>query len=74
MDFILDILTEERICQKVVCKNRETWTPQKMTASYNNIMSLGAGIVRPPAAMMAGALSGGHRRYREGKQAVARIS
>ena len=58
MDFILDILTEERICQKVVCKNRDTWTPQKLTASYNNIMSLGAGIVRPPAALMAGSVSG----------------
>lgn len=55
MDFILDILTGEKICQKMVCKNRETWPVQKITASYNNIMSLGAGIVRQPAALMAGA-------------------
>ena len=58
MDFILDVLTEERICKQVVCKNRESWTPQKITASYNNIMSLGAGIVRRPATLMAGASSG----------------
>ncbi len=44
MDFVLDVLTEERICQKMLCKNRETWTPEKLTASYNHIISLGAGI------------------------------
>ncbi len=44
MDFILDVLTEERICKKMVCKNREEWTPEKLTTSYNRIISLGAGI------------------------------
>ncbi len=44
MDFILDVLTEERICKKMLCKNRETWTPEKLTASYNHLISLGAGI------------------------------
>ena len=46
MDFILDVLTEERICQQTLCKNRETWAAEKITASYNNLMSRGAGIVR----------------------------
>jgi phosphoglycerol transferase MdoB-like AlkP superfamily enzyme len=45
MDFILDILTEERICQLVVCKNREISSPAKLTTSYNHIIALGAGIV-----------------------------
>lgn len=59
MDFLLDILTEERICKQVVCKNREAWTPEKMTASYNNIISKGAGIVRAPATLFAGVPSEG---------------
>jgi len=46
MDFILDVLTEERICRQTLCKNRETWAAEKITASYNNLMSRGAGIVR----------------------------
>ena len=46
MDFVLDVLTEERICQQTLCKNRETWAAEKITASYNNLMSRGAGIVR----------------------------
>lgn len=58
MDFILDVLTEERICTQVVCKNRESWPDEKIKASYNNIMSLGAGIVRRPTALMAGASAG----------------
>jgi phosphoglycerol transferase MdoB-like AlkP superfamily enzyme len=49
MDFLLDVLTEERICKQVVCKNREAWALDKMTASYNNLMSRGAGIIRQPA-------------------------
>lgn len=44
MDFILDALTEERICKKMICKNREEWAPEKLTTSYNHIISLGAGI------------------------------
>jgi len=59
MDFLLDILTEERFCKQVVCKNREAWTPEKMTATYNNIISKGAGIVRAPATVVAGVHSGG---------------
>ncbi|KJS03773.1 MAG: hypothetical protein VR65_00210 [Desulfobulbaceae bacterium BRH_c16a] len=58
MDFILDILTEGRICRQVVCKNRETWNPQKLTAGYNNLMSLGSGIVRQPATFIAGTPAG----------------
>lgn len=58
MDFILDILTEERICRQVVCKNREVWSAEKLTASYNSLMSRGAGIVRQPATLMAGSESG----------------
>jgi phosphoglycerol transferase MdoB-like AlkP superfamily enzyme len=45
MDFILDILTEERICNLMVCKNREISSPAKLTSSYNHIIALGAGIV-----------------------------
>ncbi len=55
MDFLLDILTEGRICQQTVCKNREPWTTEKIIGSYNNIMSRGAGIVRQPAPLMAAA-------------------
>ncbi|MFH0782940.1 MAG: sulfatase-like hydrolase/transferase [Pseudomonadota bacterium] len=55
MDFILDVLTEERICQQMVCKNRAKWSPEKITASYNNIMSRGAGIVRQSAPLVADA-------------------
>jgi phosphoglycerol transferase MdoB-like AlkP superfamily enzyme len=53
MDFLLDVLTEERICQQVVCKNRQTWTSEKITASYNNLMSRGAGIARQPTPLVA---------------------
>jgi phosphoglycerol transferase MdoB-like AlkP superfamily enzyme len=55
MDFLLDVLTEERICRQVVCKNRESWTSEKITASYNNLMSRGAGIIRQPAPLVADA-------------------
>lgn len=53
MDFLLDVLTEERICKQVVCKNREAWSLDKITASYNNLMSRGAGIVRSPETLVA---------------------
>lgn len=53
MDFLLDVLTEERICRQVVCKNREAWSLEKITASYNNLMSRGAGIVRLPETLVA---------------------
>lgn len=58
MDFILDVLTEERICMQVACKNREPWAEEKIRASYNNIMSLGSGITRRPPALMAEAPAG----------------
>jgi phosphoglycerol transferase MdoB-like AlkP superfamily enzyme len=45
MDFILDILTEERICKLMVCKNREISSYAKLTSSYNHIIALGAGLV-----------------------------
>ena len=44
MDFILDVLTEERICQRMVCQNRENWAPEKLTTGYNHIIALGANI------------------------------
>jgi hypothetical protein len=44
MDFVLDILTENRICQLMVCKNREFLTPEKLTSSYNHIIAHGAGL------------------------------
>lgn len=44
MDFIFDVLTEDGICKQKACKNREVWTPARLTASYNHIISLGAGI------------------------------
>lgn len=44
MDFILDVLTERRICQQMVCKNREIWNPAQLATSYNHIISLGGGI------------------------------
>lgn len=52
MDFILDVLTEERICKEMVCKNREAWSSDKVTASYNNLMSRGAGIARQPTPLV----------------------
>ena len=54
MDFILDVLTERRICDKMVCKNREAWPKEKATAEYNAIMRRGSGLggVAPP--LMAG--------------------
>ena len=51
MDFILDVLTEERICRQIACKNREKWSSEKTISSYNNIMSKGAGIVRQQATL-----------------------
>lgn len=44
MDFILGVLTEDRICRQMVCKNHELSTPAKLTSSYNHIIALGAGL------------------------------
>jgi phosphoglycerol transferase MdoB-like AlkP superfamily enzyme len=44
MDFIFDVLTEERICRMMLCKNRELATVAQLKASYNHIITLGAGI------------------------------
>jgi hypothetical protein len=44
MDFIFDVLTEERICRMMLCKNRELATAAQLTTSYNHIITRGAGI------------------------------
>lgn len=44
MDFILDVLTKERICSLIECKNREIVPLAKLTTSYNHIIAKGAGI------------------------------
>ena len=44
MDFLLDMLTDSRICEKVACKHRESWSKDKSTAEYNAIMRRGAGF------------------------------
>jgi hypothetical protein len=44
MDFILDVLTKERICALIECKNRESVPLAKLTTSYNHIIAKGAGI------------------------------
>lgn len=56
MDFVLDVLTDSRICDKVACKHRETWSKEKSTAEYNAIMRRGAGFGGPtPPLVAAGA-------------------
>jgi hypothetical protein len=57
MDFLLDVLTEGQFCKSVSCKNRQAWTPEKLSASYNSIMSQGAGLSVTPTAVVAGELS-----------------
>lgn len=44
MDFLLDTLTDGRICRQMVCKNREDMTPARLTESYNHIIGLGSGL------------------------------
>jgi phosphoglycerol transferase MdoB-like AlkP superfamily enzyme len=44
MDFILDVLTKERICALIECKNRESVPLAQLTTSYNHIIAKGAGI------------------------------
>ena len=44
MDFLLDILTEARLCEKMVCKNRQSWSKEKTTAEYNHLMLHGSGL------------------------------
>ncbi len=44
MDFVLDNLTEGRICSQMVCKNRQDMTSESLTASYNHIIALGSGL------------------------------
>lgn len=53
MDFLLDVLTEDRICKEIACKNHVAWTTEKITGSYNNIMSQGAGISKLPTPLVA---------------------
>ncbi len=45
MDFLLDNLTEDRICRLMPCKNREFVSAEKLTGSYNNIIAHGAGLI-----------------------------
>ncbi len=45
MDFILDNLTENRICRLMTCKNHEFISSEKLVGSYNNIIAHGAGLV-----------------------------
>ena len=54
MDFILDTLTEGRFCKEVVCKNRQAWSPEKLTASYDNLMVQGAGVLKKTGSLVAG--------------------
>jgi phosphoglycerol transferase MdoB-like AlkP superfamily enzyme len=54
MDFLLDILSEARLCEKIACKNRQPMVKEKATAEYNHILMRGSGLggVAPP--LMAG--------------------
>jgi phosphoglycerol transferase MdoB-like AlkP superfamily enzyme len=50
MDFVLDILSEGRYCLQAQCKNRVAWDPVRLTASYTQLIALGAGAAAPRAA------------------------
>lgn len=50
MDFVLDALSEGRYCIQAQCKNRVAWDPERLTASYTQLIALGAGAVAPGAA------------------------
>ncbi|MDR3631116.1 MAG: sulfatase-like hydrolase/transferase [Desulfocapsaceae bacterium] len=54
MDFLFDALTDGRFCKSVACKNRQIWSPEKLTSSYNSIISQGAGISVRPTDYVAG--------------------
>jgi phosphoglycerol transferase MdoB-like AlkP superfamily enzyme len=58
MDFLLDILTEARICDRIACKNRQPWDKEKATAEYNSILMHGSGLGGAPPPLMAGAGEG----------------
>ncbi|SHO52745.1 LTA synthase family protein [Desulfopila aestuarii] len=44
MDFLLDNLTENRICREMVCKNHHDVNLVELTTSYNHIIALGSGL------------------------------
>jgi phosphoglycerol transferase MdoB-like AlkP superfamily enzyme len=46
MDFILDALTDGRYCIHAQCKNRVEWETAELTASYRQLIALGAGAAR----------------------------
>jgi phosphoglycerol transferase MdoB-like AlkP superfamily enzyme len=43
MDFVLDTLTDGRYCLQAQCKHRIAWDPERLTASYTQLIALGAG-------------------------------
>ena len=47
MDFVLDALSEGRYCLQTQCKNRVAWDALQLTASYTQLMALGAGAATP---------------------------
>jgi phosphoglycerol transferase MdoB-like AlkP superfamily enzyme len=57
MDFVLDALSDGRYCLQAQCKNRVAWDPVRLTASYTQLIALGAGAAPPRAADPLPALS-----------------
>jgi len=53
MDFILDVLTQGRICKQVACKNRKPWSDKRLTADYNSIMAQGSGVLKKKGSFVA---------------------
>ncbi len=49
MDFILDVLSDGRYCLEAQCKHRVAWDPERLTASYTQLIALGAGVAKPRA-------------------------
>jgi hypothetical protein len=54
MDFLLDILSEARLCEKIACKNRQPWVKEKTIAEYNYILMRGSGLAGAPPPLVAG--------------------
>ncbi len=50
MDFVLDTLSNGRYCLQAQCKNRVAWDAVRLSASYSQLMALGAGAEAPRAA------------------------
>jgi hypothetical protein len=47
MDFLLDSLTDGGYCLWAQCKHRVAWDPERLTASYTQLIALGAGMTVP---------------------------